>query len=66
MSSDERHSTFCWGAVAIAEAIERPVRETYWLLENGKLPARRVGRKWVASRERLIAHCSGGEAEPRS
>ncbi len=57
--------TFCWGAEAIAEAIERRVRKTYWLLENGQLPARKVGRHWVASRERLIAYCSGGEAEPQ-
>jgi hypothetical protein len=49
-----------WGARAIAAVINRGERETYFLLEHDVLPAVRVGRKWSASRARLLARCSGG------
>jgi hypothetical protein len=48
-----------WTAKAIAAVINRSERETYWLLENGAIPAARVGKRWCASRQRLLAHCSG-------
>jgi hypothetical protein len=54
-----------WTAKAIAAVINRSERETYFLLENNLLPAVRVGRKWSASRARLIAHCSGDDVERR-
>jgi hypothetical protein len=54
-------SDIVWGARAIGQVINRSERETYFLLENDLLPAVRVGRKWSASRARLIAHCSGDD-----
>jgi hypothetical protein len=48
-----------WGARAIGAVINRSERETFFLLENDLLPAAKVGRKWSASRARLLAHCSG-------
>ncbi|MCB1453198.1 MAG: hypothetical protein KDJ43_06105 [Rhizobiaceae bacterium] len=36
-----------WGADEIAKAINRPVRATYHMLENGVLPgASKVGGRW--------------------
>jgi len=58
-------SDLCWGAKAIADAIERSERVTFYLLENGLLPARKVGGKWCASRARLLAYCSGDDASNR-
>ena len=51
-----------WGAGAIAEAINLPVRATFHLLENGRLPARKVGKRWVASRRALIDALTGEAA----
>jgi hypothetical protein len=45
-----------WGAEEIAAFIKRPVRPTFHLLEKGQLPARKVGKQWVASRSQLAAH----------
>jgi hypothetical protein len=50
--SDEQAEPL-WGAKAIAEEIGRSVRQTYYLLETGQLPARKVGATWVAMRRRL-------------
>jgi hypothetical protein len=44
-----------WGAAAIAETIGRSLAQTYCLLENGFLPARRVGRQWVADEGALLS-----------
>ncbi len=50
-----------WGAGAIGRAIGRSPRSTFHLLENGHLPAKKVGRLWSASRRRLLAHLAGEE-----
>lgn len=42
-----------WGAEEIAEFIKRSRMATYHLLKNGRLPARKVGENWCASREAL-------------
>lgn len=47
-----------WGAEAIAKVIGRTTRATYHMLEAGDLPARRVGRRWVARRSHLEAFFS--------
>jgi hypothetical protein len=65
MDSPKSPSDLCWGASAIAETINRSVRQTFWLLENGLLPAKKVGRVWCASRARLIAHCTGDDVVKR-
>ena len=52
-----------WGVDEIARAcglinkdgsIKR--RKAYWLLENNLIPAKRIGRRYCASRTRLRAH----------
>jgi hypothetical protein len=43
-----------WGAEAIAKAIGQSERATYHLLANKLLPAKRIGGRWVASRQKLI------------
>jgi hypothetical protein len=45
-----------WGAKNIGRAIGRTARETMYLLESGKLPARKVGRMWCSSRPALRQH----------
>jgi hypothetical protein len=42
-----------WGVEAIAKEIGQPVRQVYWRLENGRLPAGKDGQIWVASRQAL-------------
>jgi hypothetical protein len=42
-----------WGVRSIAHEIARNPRQTFHLLENGRLPARKVGGRWCASRSGL-------------
>ncbi|MBA3448139.1 MAG: DNA-binding protein [Pseudaminobacter sp.] len=44
-----------WGLEAIAKLIGRTVRQTHYMLSTGKLPAKQVGERWVASRSKLVA-----------
>ena len=44
------------GVAAIAVAINRPERQTTYLLETKRLPAGKSGRLWVASRRKLRQH----------
>lgn len=54
-----------WGAEQIAEAIGIKPRQAFRLLENGNLPARKIGGRWVADSGKLRAfildeaHASG-------
>jgi hypothetical protein len=43
-----------WGADGIGAVINRNRRQTFYLLENNRLPARRIGGNWVASRKALL------------
>jgi hypothetical protein len=45
-----------WGAEAIGAEIGLNTRQAFWLLENGQIPARKVGRRWCASRTGLRKH----------
>jgi hypothetical protein len=45
-----------WGVAAIAEEIGRNERQTFHLLENERLPARKIGGRWCASRSGLRKH----------
>ena len=45
-----------WGAEDIGRVINRSKRQTVHLLENGRLPAKKVGRLWAANRGRLRRH----------
>jgi hypothetical protein len=51
-----------WGCAAIAAVIHRNQRQTFYLLESGRLPARKVGRLWAASRKKLLAAITGDQA----
>jgi hypothetical protein len=42
-----------WGCREIAHVIAQTTDQTYRLLEQGALPARRVGHRWVARRSAL-------------
>jgi hypothetical protein len=42
-----------WGAEKIAVALGVPTRKASYLLECGRLPAKKVGGRWVASRAKL-------------
>lgn len=49
-------SDIVWGAAAIGKVIGRSRRKTNYLLETEALPAKKVGRLWAASRQRLLQH----------
>jgi hypothetical protein len=51
-----------WGAAKIGEVIGKSPRATFHLLERGLLPARKVGKQWCASRQRLL-HALTGDSE---
>lgn len=55
MSEHEATAEPVWGAKAIGGVIKRNRRQTFWLLQNGKLPARKVGALWVSERNALLA-----------
>jgi len=50
-----------WGAEAIGQVINLPPSKTYWALEQGYLPGRKVGKKWVSTKRQLIAAVTGRE-----
>lgn len=52
------HLDLIWGCKAIAAAIGCTERATFHMLERGEIPARQVGRRWVASRKALEAFFS--------
>jgi hypothetical protein len=37
-----------WGAKAIGDIVGKSRAATYFLLETGKIPGRKVGRQWLA------------------
>jgi hypothetical protein len=51
-----------WGCAAIAAVIRRSERSVFHLLENGLLPAKKVGGRWVASRRKLLDALTGNES----
>jgi hypothetical protein len=53
-----------WGAKAIALELfgndeTKFVKRAFWLLTNNRIPANKIGGKWVASREKLRRHLYG-------
>ncbi len=53
--TDENKSRPIWGANAIGAELGLTQRQTYWMLENGSLPARKIGNRWVADADKLHA-----------
>ncbi len=45
-----------WGCAAIAAEINRPEHITFRLLQQGLIPATKVGAIWTSTRSRLRAH----------
>jgi hypothetical protein len=43
-----------WGAAEIAAVLNLTPTQAWYLLERRKLPARKVGKKWCASRRQLL------------
>ncbi len=52
-----------WGAGAIAEIVNRTQSETYYVLEKGHLPARKVGKTWTSTPRELLAAVTGRTPE---
>jgi hypothetical protein len=50
-----------WGAQAIADFIGRPVRDAYYLLQQGHIDADKCGDLWVTTKSRLRRQFDGGE-----
>jgi len=48
-----------WGATAIGRVVNRSPRQTYHLLETGRLPATKFGSTWASTRRRLLATFEG-------
>jgi hypothetical protein len=57
-----------WGAAEIGRVINITPRRAFYLLEEGKIPARKIGKLWSARRSTLIAFFDGAveEAEQRA
>jgi hypothetical protein len=49
----DQDSSLVWGAAAIGEVIGKDERATYYLLENGLIPATKAGSQWVSERDKL-------------
>jgi hypothetical protein len=48
-----------WGAAPIATHIGRSLRQTYYLLERGQIPAKKIGGTWLASKRKLASLLMG-------
>lgn len=55
-SSPKLADDLLYGAAAIAAELGLRKHQAIWRLNHGQLPARRLGRVWVASRAALRAH----------
>lgn len=43
-----------WGADAIARVLNVDTRKAFYLLSTEKIPAKKIGRQWVVSRDVLL------------
>ena len=48
-----------WGAEAIGREINRSARQTFYLLEQGLIPGRKIGNQWTSTRRQLRQHVAG-------
>jgi len=48
-----------WGAEAIGKLIKRSERQTFYLLEQGAIPARKIGGLWCAEENELRRFITG-------
>ena len=61
MPTVDENSDLVWGAAEIGPVIGRSARITFYLLEKGILPGRKLGGRWVASRKALLPAVIGEE-----
>ena len=61
-SSDSLRADLLWGCAAIAAEIGRDPRATFYMLQNGSIPASKVGQIWTSTRSRLRRHFEGEAA----
>lgn len=47
-------SDIIWGCENIARIVNRTPSQTFYLLAKGRLPARKIGDQWAASKRRLL------------
>jgi hypothetical protein len=52
-----------WGVPAIAEIINRSTTKTYYLLEKGYVPGRKIGKLWTSTPRELLVAVTGREPE---
>lgn len=51
-----------WGIKAFSEIIDRTERQTYHLIASGKLPANKVGERYVSTKRKLLGALLGETA----
>jgi hypothetical protein len=61
-SSIDLNDVPIWGAREIGAVLNRSERKTYYMLEAGLLPAKKIGKTWVSSRRQLLALVQGEAA----
>jgi hypothetical protein len=55
-----RDDDIVWGARAIGEVANVSEKKSFYLLETGKIPAKKIGDQWVGSRKKIRQHLIGG------
>ena len=48
------HHDIVWGAAEIGAVLNLTPTQAWYLLEHDKLPAKKVGKKWCASKRQLL------------
>jgi hypothetical protein len=61
---DNKRLRVVWGGKAIGSFIGRPPRRTFYMLERGLIPARKVGGIWVSTEGELEALVMGRAPAP--
>jgi hypothetical protein len=61
MQVTTKNDDLLWGVERIARHIGRNVRQTYYLLQNQKIPAQKIGALWVARKSTIDRALSGEE-----
>jgi hypothetical protein len=61
MREDDSLDVPVWGAAAIGRVINREARPTFHMLENGQLPAEKIGGRWVSTPRRLLGRILGSD-----
>jgi hypothetical protein len=52
-AQDDLANDIAWGVDAIGKVIGRNARQTFHLIDTGKLPVKKIGGRWCASRSGL-------------